>query len=69
MSICHAKYKNICIVYKCNLCHRSGHLKPYCFSKMNDLKWSKIPDFENLSHHKYTNANGSKYIRVHKLNF
>lgn len=38
MSICHAKKKNICIIYKCNYCHIYGHFEPYCFRKKWGLK-------------------------------
>lgn len=42
--------------YKCNSYHRLGHLEPYCFSKMHDLRWSKVYISNDSRHLKSSNA-------------
>lgn len=54
----------MCLIFKCNFCNKMDHLEPYCYAKLNDLKWSK----ENVTKPLRTNnTQGPKNIWVLKV--
>lgn len=64
MSAYHATKKNICTIYKCNYRHISNNLDPHYFSKMQDLRWSKRFNFDDINHLKSINTKWPKRIWV-----